>query len=369
MELVIRPKNSIFSQLQSIMQGGKQLSEPPEIRISMQIELDGSDDAERKIYKPLPAPFRTLQLNTDGVCWLEPSRRWMAIRKWIQTCLGEHDRCRGDGVIPELPTRYLDIGTGDHNAVKVVTSDGARGEYACLSHCWGGKSECTLTAKTMALFTKFVPRRVLPPVFSNAVAVCRRLGIRRDFPLLTRAWVLQERWLSPRVLHVCGSEVVLEWSEATVCEFGRATQDMMSTLTMNAVDSSTTAASWATRSTTTSQEGLLSRRIAVTSVPWGQFVSTYSCLSLTFPKDRLTAVSGIASKIYNNRYKNSNDKEGKMRPSVAYLAGLWRDTLVKDLAWFVGPTLLKRTAKGKLIEIVGSGLRRKIKPREYLAPS
>lgn len=97
LELVIRPKDSdsTFHRLQTIMQRNKQSSLPLEIRISVQIELDGSAHAEGHTYRrPLPAPFRTLQLNTDGICWLEPSRRWTAIRNWIETCLGEHDRCR-----------------------------------------------------------------------------------------------------------------------------------------------------------------------------------------------------------------------------------------------------------------------------------
>lgn len=459
-ELVIRPKDSTFHKLQSIVQRNTQPSRPSEVRISVQIELDGSVYAERQKHRPLPAQFRTLQLNTDGIYWLEPSRRWIAIRKWIEACLGEHGQCRDDGVTPELPTRYLDIGAGDQGIVKVVTSAGARGDYACLSHCWGGKNECTLTSKTMGRFAKAVPRRVLPPVFANAVAVCRRLGIcrlwidslcilqdskddwrqesqkmgryyskcqvciaatssassaesfnvvsdrptvirspgmdpeigpfhltayptdltnyrshfghtseletlRRDFPLLTRAWVLQERWLSPRVLHFCGSEVVFECSEATVCECGRAAQDMMSAL--DPIDTFGMVP-WTTRSTTTSQEGLLSRRKAVTAVPWDQLVTTYSCLSLTFPTDRLTAISGIASTIYRDGY-GTHDKEGEMRPSLIYLAGLWRDNLVKDLAWFVGPALLERMAKEKVFEIVGSGSRRKPKPKQYLAPS
>ncbi|KAK0720237.1 heterokaryon incompatibility protein-domain-containing protein [Lasiosphaeris hirsuta] len=460
-ELVIRPKASTLKKLQSIMQRSKQPSVPSDVRISVQIELEGPAYAKPQPYRPLPAQFRTLQLNTDGICWLEPSRRWIAIRKWIETCLTEHDGCRGDGVTPELPTRYLDIGVGDQDTVKVVKSAGAHGDYACLSHCWGGKNECTLTSKTMGRFAKVVPQRVLPPVFANAIAVCRRLGIRRlwidslcilqdskddwrqesqrmgryyskcqvciaatssassaesfniisdrptvirspgldpgsgpfnltayptdltnhrshfghtseletlrrDFPLLTRAWVLQERWLSPRVLHFCGSEVVLECSEATVCECGRAGRDLMS-----AFDTTDTIGkfTWAsTRSTTTSQEGLLSRRIAVTSVSWDHFVTTYSCLSLTFPTDRLIAISGIASTIYYDRYR-INEKGEELIPSTMYLAGLWRDNLVKDLAWFIGPALLERTAKEKVFEIVGTGARRKPKPKQYLAPS
>jgi hypothetical protein len=40
------------------------------------------------------------------------------------------------------------------------------------------------------------------------------------FPLLSRAWVFQERMLSPRVLHICKSELVWQCREAASCECG-----------------------------------------------------------------------------------------------------------------------------------------------------
>ncbi|ORX96794.1 heterokaryon incompatibility protein-domain-containing protein [Clohesyomyces aquaticus] len=40
------------------------------------------------------------------------------------------------------------------------------------------------------------------------------------FPLLSRAWVFQERLLSPRVLHFCGSELVWECRVVSSCECG-----------------------------------------------------------------------------------------------------------------------------------------------------
>lgn len=40
------------------------------------------------------------------------------------------------------------------------------------------------------------------------------------FPLLSRGWVLQERLLSPRILHFCSSELVWECREQSICECG-----------------------------------------------------------------------------------------------------------------------------------------------------
>ncbi|KAH7303334.1 heterokaryon incompatibility protein-domain-containing protein [Stachybotrys elegans] len=80
----------------------------------------------------------------------------------------------------ELPTRYLDIGCRDNDRIKVVTSQvGEKGTYACLSHCWGGKSICTLTSDTGPRFSKAVPPRLLPTVFKDAITICRKLGFQR----------------------------------------------------------------------------------------------------------------------------------------------------------------------------------------------
>lgn len=50
-------------------------------------------------------------------------------------------------------------------------------------------------------------------------------GLLDHFPLLTRGWAFQERLLSPRVLHICESELVWECREASKCECGGLSQD------------------------------------------------------------------------------------------------------------------------------------------------
>jgi hypothetical protein len=50
-------------------------------------------------------------------------------------------------------------------------------------------------------------------------------GLVDHFPLLTRGWAFQERLLSPRVLHICESELVWECREATACECGGLSQE------------------------------------------------------------------------------------------------------------------------------------------------
>lgn len=50
-------------------------------------------------------------------------------------------------------------------------------------------------------------------------------GLLTHFPLLTRGWAFQERLLSPRVLHICESELVWECREASACECGGLRQE------------------------------------------------------------------------------------------------------------------------------------------------
>ncbi|KAH7071302.1 heterokaryon incompatibility protein-domain-containing protein [Paraphoma chrysanthemicola] len=49
--------------------------------------------------------------------------------------------------------------------------------------------------------------------------------LQNHFPLLTRGWAFQERLLSPRVLHICKSELVWECREASLCECGSLGQN------------------------------------------------------------------------------------------------------------------------------------------------
>ncbi|KAK0714193.1 heterokaryon incompatibility protein-domain-containing protein, partial [Lasiosphaeria miniovina] len=331
------------------------------------------------------------------------------------------------------PSRYLDIGPGtgkdgrqSHVARVVTASPGERGSYACLSHCWGGsKHVCTLNRETEDRFSAGIPADLLPPVFVSAIAACRRLGISRiwidslcilqdsvedwqrespkmgqyysqckiciaatssassnagfeldatrpsaaqktdttirDFPLLTRGWVLQERWLAPRVLHFGKQEVVFECAETTACECGGAAKDLIEQIGLGAGFA-------AIRSTTTARHGLLRRRTHLEHLPWDELVPMYSALALTVPTDRLTAVSGMAAAVYAKFAANTG---GPVVSGVSYLAGLWRHTLPRDMAWFVGETLLRNKANEQRLEVTGSGSSgsRKPRPEQYVAPT
>ncbi|KAH8817515.1 heterokaryon incompatibility protein-domain-containing protein [Xylogone sp. PMI_703] len=110
-------------------------------------------------------------------------------------------------------------------------------------------------------------------------------------PLLSRAWVYQERLLSPRVAHFPQKGDIL------------GIQDDM-TLVRPTLEQ-------------ISQGNLLNT--------WEDIISTYSQLLLTYPKDKLPALAGIASMF--SQHVNGSD----------YLAGIWEALLPDSLFWHTSP--------------------------------
>jgi hypothetical protein len=117
------------------------------------------------------------------------------------------------------------------------------------------------------------------------------------FPLLTRAWVFQERLLSPRVLHFSGKELVWECKERGDCQCG-------------GFDPRANA----------------KRRSLQEDSSWRAAVELYTSLKVTRESDRLPAVFGFAEH-YAHTIMSSMDSD--------YLAGMWRDSLRLDLLWRV----------------------------------
>ncbi|KAH8890115.1 HET-domain-containing protein [Thozetella sp. PMI_491] len=182
-------------------------------------------------------------------------------------------------------------------------------------------------------------------------------------PLLSRAWVFQERVLSPRVLHFCLHEMIWECGEQIICECGGLpeipnlkTQFALSAkLKVDDKQGETEASSRATAfglgpslqseeprgevspnfdeeddreqarqvlGEIALQSLQLKRNKALAPIQqWHGIVEQYSKLDLTKQTDRLPALSGLASRM--SRFLG------------AYHAGLWESSLFYDLAWRV----------------------------------
>jgi hypothetical protein len=80
------------------------------------------------------------------------------------------------------PKRLLDIGICGYDSelgVELIETTGSPGSYlyVTLSHCWVGRPILTSTAFTLAERMSGIGWQDLPPVFKDAVKVCRFIGI------------------------------------------------------------------------------------------------------------------------------------------------------------------------------------------------
>ncbi|KAF2666417.1 HET-domain-containing protein [Microthyrium microscopicum] len=133
----------------------------------------------------------------------------------------------------------------------------------------------------------------------------RKLPTEKLTPLFSRAWVYQERRLSRRILYCNRGEMSFECSEQVCCECqntglpphnpsqGLQTKPEYAKETIHA----------------------LFRR-------WPRTITDYSRLRLSYPSDKLPALSGCAQDLMSI----TGDK---------YLAGLWEDSLQANLLWYV----------------------------------
>ena len=120
-----------------------------------------------------------------------------------------------------------------------------------------------------------------------------------DWPLFERAWVLQERLMSPRVVHFFKHEVAWECGRGTLCQCSDIRPTGKSEYRQTPLQSSSPAI----------------------CAQWRQLVEIYSCLKLSFLSDKLPALSGLAKQMT------------RKRPGARYLAGVWSDSLEMDLLW------------------------------------
>jgi hypothetical protein len=122
-------------------------------------------------------------------------------------------------------------------------------------------------------------------------------------PLHVRAWALQERLMSRRVLHFTSNELVWECNRKCECECRRQSEPTYRRL----------------------DPRLLGNMDKVFS-EWRAVVMDYTSRSLTKDFDKFPALSGLVTKFQNSMRQMAGSSD-------TYLAGLWRSNLVDELAW------------------------------------
>ena len=125
-----------------------------------------------------------------------------------------------------------------------------------------------------------------------------------NYPLLSRAWVFQERLISRRIVHFAHDELFWECMEDTTCECSL----------LNQRPGGTKSARYRAGKLPLAEKSL--------QMIWYELVEQYARLRLTFASDRAAALQGLAEEMRQHRKSE-------------YTCGIWHDSLLADLAWSV----------------------------------
>ncbi|KAK4675432.1 hypothetical protein QC764_0078050 [Podospora pseudoanserina] len=133
-------------------------------------------------------------------------------------------------------------------------------------------------------------------------------SLRAVGPLYERGWVYQERLLAPRIAHFLSDQVYWECHALDASEvLPEGYQDGLERQT---------------RGMAAITKGLSADEL---ELRWFRLVEDYTATALTYPDDRLLAVSALAKQFSSVAKRNPND----------YLAGMWKDSLLPSLVWLL----------------------------------
>jgi heterokaryon incompatibility protein (HET) len=101
------------------------------------------------------------------------------IRDRLKICQEHHHECTSQEV-PILPHRVIDVGAEDSStsARLFINDSQQRGEYTCLSYCWGGPQDVSTTTATLEQYSICLPSDELPQTIRDAINITRSLAIR-----------------------------------------------------------------------------------------------------------------------------------------------------------------------------------------------
>jgi hypothetical protein len=126
-----------------------------------------------------------------------------------------------------------------------------------------------------------------------------------EWPLLKRGWVLQERHLSPRIIHYARDQLFWECNSSFHSECG--TNDWKLHIHGHSNPSSD------------HQPPLKRGNQSNLHASWRLLIETYTQLNFTKESDLLPALAGIAQ------------HQMRLRHGDTYVAGMWRNSLLEDL--------------------------------------
>ncbi|KAH8681990.1 heterokaryon incompatibility protein-domain-containing protein [Xylariales sp. PMI_506] len=290
------------------------------------------------------------------------SHRWGRDHSFTTTTADLETRQQEGFTFEELPETYRDAAAvtaklGFHylwiDAICIVQDDEAdwiheselmggiyrSAAFTIATHCSENDDDGFLARALRKRGAVQLNEKRLPSTFIRPRADLE-LDVSRS-PLCKRGWVLQERFLSRRILHFTPSMIYWETTKCTRSEDGmlhvpvkpdqnietsaeiskspgnlRTLQLFQTRPSMNLADFERNF-----NCDEPSSQGL--------ALEWSSLVEIYSTCNLTQDKDKLVAISGIAQIL-------------QQKQNISYLAGIWADHLPIGLWWLnVGNSLIK----------------------------
>lgn len=163
-------------------------------------------------------------------------------------------------------------------------------------------------------------------------------------PVNSRAWVLQERLLAPRVLHFCKGSIAWECAGFTGAEghptglprFQLQNERILPEVSLKGLDPFKHGKELRNikLGRSTEPDPHISERDLYGFELWARVVEVYSRLNLTVAKDKLIALSGIAQLM-------STEIIGSEEDPARYVTGLWYKYLESQLLWRVQPIFIR----------------------------
>lgn len=133
-------------------------------------------------------------------------------------------------------------------------------------------------------------------------------------PLNMRGWVLQERLLSPRIVHFTDDQVIWDCAESTAPEFLPSGAQILPGVGVGGIGPKRTSGIL-----------LVSPEKDEALRQWSRIVESYSPCQLSRASDKLLALSGVADSL--RRVLGADGGEG------GYYVGLWRFQMEIQLCW------------------------------------
>jgi hypothetical protein len=224
------------------------------------------------------------------------------------------------------------IQEGDGNAdwaFESTTMDKVYKNSACnFSADWGSETSGLISVREAREFDQLVIRiGVKETRHGEAKRGCYRLFDRAFWdrevtkaPLNSRGWVLQERLLSPRILHFGRQEVFFECCESSLSEHFPDRMPPLGYHKSMRFKSFQTSSSSSEASRHNHHEVALDRAASYYNA-WGTILESYANCGLTFASDKLVAISGIAR--YLKPFLNND----------IYIMGIWNLNMAGQMLW------------------------------------